>query len=190
MKTHVFSVAALLVSAAMLAGGTAQAAARVTIVNGNAAGVGFNDPALRSPVGGNAGTTLGQQRLIAFQQAADLWGATIDSPVEIFVLATFEPLTCTATSAVLGSAGTIFIFSNFGQVGLAPGPVAANLWHHSALADKRAGADLFPGQPDIRARFNSNLGNAGCLTGVPFYLGRSEERRVGKECRSRWSPYH
>ena len=27
---------------------------------------------------------------------------------------------------------------------------------------------------------------------VPFYGGssRSEERRVGKECRSRWSPYH
>ena len=23
---------------------------------------------------------------------------------------------------------------------------------------------------------------------VPY--GRSEERRVGKECRSRWSPYH
>ena len=22
------------------------------------------------------------------------------------------------------------------------------------------------------------------------YLRRSEERRVGKECRSRWSPYH
>src|SRR3712207_7085743 len=29
--------------------------------------------------------------------------------------------------------------------------------------------------------------------GVPTYPGsprRSEERRVGKECRSRWSPYH
>ena len=29
---------------------------------------------------------------------------------------------------------------------------------------------------------------------VTFYIGfdptRSEERRVGKECRSRWSPYH
>ena len=24
----------------------------------------------------------------------------------------------------------------------------------------------------------------------PHYLHRSEERRVGKECRSRWSPYH
>src|SRR5258708_580365 len=26
--------------------------------------------------------------------------------------------------------------------------------------------------------------------GSRFNLGRSEERRVGKECRSRWSPYH
>ena len=25
---------------------------------------------------------------------------------------------------------------------------------------------------------------------ISAYLGRSEERRVGKECRSRWSPYH
>ena len=23
-----------------------------------------------------------------------------------------------------------------------------------------------------------------------LHMGRSEERRVGKECRSRWSPYH
>mgnify|MGYP000854120580 CR=1 FL=1 len=28
------------------------------------------------------------------------------------------------------------------------------------------------------------------LDGVTFSGGRSEERRVGKECRSRWSPYH
>ena len=27
-------------------------------------------------------------------------------------------------------------------------------------------------------------------TNVQFGEGRSEERRVGKECRSRWSPYH
>ena len=26
--------------------------------------------------------------------------------------------------------------------------------------------------------------------GVTSVLDRSEERRVGKECRSRWSPYH
>src|SRR2546422_11677319 len=28
------------------------------------------------------------------------------------------------------------------------------------------------------------------LTRLPLCEGRSEERRVGKECRSRWSPYH
>ena len=26
--------------------------------------------------------------------------------------------------------------------------------------------------------------------GFRLYSDRSEERRVGKECRSRWSPYH
>ena len=32
-----------------------------------------------------------------------------------------------------------------------------------------------------------------CVYGVCIwceYMERSEERRVGKECRSRWSPYH
>src|SRR2546422_9578347 len=28
------------------------------------------------------------------------------------------------------------------------------------------------------------------LTYLAFIVKRSEERRVGKECRSRWSPYH
>ena len=33
------------------------------------------------------------------------------------------------------------------------------------------------------------------VDGMAFWIewdenGRSEERRVGKECRSRWSPYH
>ena len=31
------------------------------------------------------------------------------------------------------------------------------------------------------------LSAALCVTGINY---RSEERRVGKECRSRWSPYH
>src|SRR2546422_1639721 len=28
------------------------------------------------------------------------------------------------------------------------------------------------------------------FSGYPGFRKRSEERRVGKECRSRWSPYH
>src|SRR3712207_9128375 len=30
----------------------------------------------------------------------------------------------------------------------------------------------------------------GLITIMPFLVVRSEERRVGKECRSRWSRYH
>src|SRR3989454_1009351 len=34
------------------------------------------------------------------------------------------------------------------------------------------------------------VGGEGCQRRVPTRVERSEERRVGKECRSRWSPYH
>ena len=33
-------------------------------------------------------------------------------------------------------------------------------------------------------------GPALIIGAIGILLGRSEERRVGKECRSRWSPYH
>src|SRR5882762_11214092 len=38
--------------------------------------------------------------------------------------------------------------------------------------------------------FQENLPKALLLNSRPFGAWRSEERRVGKECRSRWSPYH
>ena len=41
------------------------------------------------------------------------------------------------------------------------------------------------------AILSSGVNNAtDALTSVLTLVGRSEERRVGKECRSRWSPYH
>ena len=79
--------------------------ATIVIINNNAAGVGFNDPTPAAPVGGNPGTTVGQQRLFVFQYAANIWGALLPSTVQIDVVAQFTGLTCTATSAVLGSAG-------------------------------------------------------------------------------------
>src|SRR2546426_12564115 len=33
-------------------------------------------------------------------------------------------------------------------------------------------------------------GLADLMDGLEYHYPRSEERRVGKECRSRWSPYH
>ncbi len=146
--------------------GAAQAVT-VSIVNANAPGVGFNDSTPAAPVGGNGGTTLGQQRLIAFTHAANIWGAKLTSAVPIRIRATFEPLTCTASSAVLGSAGAWDVFSDF------PGAPRPNTWYPAALAGKLAGVDQSsPDEPHIRARFNSRLGLAAdCLPGSGFYLG-------------------
>ncbi|KQV91913.1 PA domain-containing protein [Pelomonas sp. Root1237] len=161
------ALAGVLLAASVL---QAQAAATIVIQNLNAAGEGFNDPTPAAPVGGNAGTTLGQQRLIAFQTAANVWGATLTSSQTIVIRASFEPLTCTATSAVLGSAGAWNIWRDFA------GAAKVNTWYPQALANKLAGVNLSAGDPvdgqDIRARFNSRLGLfADCLPGSPFYLG-------------------
>jgi hypothetical protein len=146
---------------------SAHAAATIVIVNQNDPGVGFNDPTPATPVGGNPGTTLGQQRLYAFQAAADIWGATLTSTVPIRIGASFVPLSCTASSAVLGSAGANEIWSDFTN---AP---RAHTWYPSALASKLAGTDVAtPGEPHIIARFNSRLGLfPDCLPGSGFYLG-------------------
>ena len=150
---------------ALGASSSAFGAATITIVNNDPAGVGFNDPTVVAPVGGNTGTTLGQQRLIAFQAAASKWGATLDSTVTITIRAQWTALTCTATTAVLGSAGAIQVFRDF------PGAPFASTFYPEALTGKLLGADPDPATPEINANFNVNLGNTGCLTGTFFYLG-------------------
>src|SRR5947207_15351642 len=92
-------VAAALVLAA-LAG--APARATITIVNMDGANEGFNDPTPAAPVGGNPGTTVGQQRLNDFQHAAAMWDAILGSSVEIRIEASFDPLFCSSLTAVLG----------------------------------------------------------------------------------------
>ena len=162
--------------ASLCAGIAAHAAATITIVNGDPAGVGFNDPTVVAPVGGNTGTTLGQQRLNVYTTVTANWGAQLTSSVPIKVYATWEALTCTATSAVLGSAGAWDIERDF------PGAPFPDTWYSVALANKLSGVDATPGDPtatdirdqlgvDIVARFNINLGSATCLPGAPFYLG-------------------
>src|SRR5256886_17418506 len=43
---------------------------------------------------------------------------------------------------------------------------------------------------DARQLAGELTGAAGWVRGLKQLISRSEERRVGKECRSRWSPYH
>ena len=78
-------------------------ATQIIISNLDGPGEGFNDTTLTQPVGLNPGTTLGEQRLFVFQHAAKIWASVVNSNVDIIVNARFDPLTCSATSAVLGS---------------------------------------------------------------------------------------
>jgi subtilisin-like proprotein convertase family protein len=142
--------------------GTA-AAATITVVNGDGADEGFNDPTAATPVGDNPGTTLGAQRLNAFTHAANLWGALLTSAVTIRVNATMDVLSCSMSSATLGSAGANTVHYNFTN---AP---YANTYYPQALANKIAGGDL-SGINDITAYFNSAIGTT-CAFPKSWYYG-------------------
>jgi hypothetical protein len=152
----------------------AASAATITITSRDKPGVGFNDATPVAPVGGNPGTTLGQQRYNVYRYVADIWEKNLDSPVTITVNAGWESLTCSDSSAVLGSAGAWNIWNNV--PGLKP-----NTWYPAALANKLAGYNIAEaagpddgtgyGNVDIKTQFNIDLGKQGCLTGTSFYLG-------------------
>jgi hypothetical protein len=171
--TPSLKIARSLIAAACALTGLAVQAATINITSRDPAGVGFNDPTPAAPVGGNTGTTLGEQRLNVYRYVAGIWEQAIQSDVTITVNAAWEALTCTATSAVLGSASAWNIWRDF------PGGVPGT-WYPQALANKLSHVNLSAGQPDdgsgfgnvdIKTQFNVNLGNPGCLDGTPFYLG-------------------
>src|SRR3989441_9118127 len=66
---------------------------------------------------------------------------------------------------------------------LAPLPGSASVY-----AERSLGGRYLDIRPDANAlaRYGLTTGDAQEV----ISLARSEERRVGKECRSRWSPYH
>ncbi len=150
-----------------------QGNAVITIVSRDAPGFGFNDTTPVAPVGGNMGTTLGEQRYNVYRYVADIWQQNLKSNVEIKVSAAWEALDCNANSAVLGSASAWNLWHDF--PGGAPGT-----WYPQALANKLAGVNLSADTPDdgsgygnfdIKTQFNINLGSPTCLAGSGFYLG-------------------
>jgi hypothetical protein len=154
-------IGAALVLALTLA--AAASAATITIINNDGPLEGFNDPTPAAPVGGNPGTTIGAQRLFVFNHAAGVWAGILPSAVTIQVLAQFDPLTCSATSGVLGGAAPWAYGANF------PGAPLASHWYHVALANKLFGSDLDPPNPDIFIQFNSSLGTPTCLPAGWYY---------------------
>ena len=69
---------------------------------------------------------------------------------------------------------------------------AARIWDHEVVASDIDAVAVEVAEANMRA--NGLEGRVLCLeaTGTDHaeIAARSEERRVGKECRSRWSPYH
>lgn len=167
----------LLLCMALAASDGAAVPGVIRIVNLDGAGEGFNDATAVAPVGGNTGVTLGQQRLNVFQTAANIWGAILQNADTVYVNSQFDALTCTPTSAVLGSAGPTYIFRDFG------GAVFANTWYHFALANHLAPGRM-AGAPrgEINATFNSSInGSAGCLGGANWYYGLDGNEGAGLE---------
>lgn len=163
MRGRAWFAAALLVAASAPFAARCDAAS-VLVIARDGAGEGFNDPTPVTPVGGNRGTTLGAQRFIAFEYAAELWAATVRSPVQIRISATFDPLSCSAGSTTLGVAGPVSVFRDFA------GAPRANTFYPSALADSLAGMDLAPDEDDIDATFNSAFGST-CPFPAGWYYG-------------------
>jgi hypothetical protein len=112
-------------------------------------GTGFSDATPVAPVGGNAGTTLGEQRRLALARALEIWGKVLDSAVPIVVEASFRDMGCTENGAVLAQATPERLFGDL--------PEAEPLWYPSPLADRIAGRDLSPGESDLSIEFNGAL---------------------------------
>lgn len=149
-------------------------ATSIVISNLDGAGEGFNDTTPVNPVGGNPGTTKGEQRIRVFEHAAKIWGAVVNSNVTIVVDARFDPLTCTSTQALLGSAGTVSIYRDFTN---AP---AAMTWYPVALANSLSGQDLNTSTSEIIATFNSDIdNNNNCLNNTNWYYGLDGNKPAG-----------
>ena len=180
-----------LATAVLVAAGTAGATANVVVVSGDPVDAGFDDQTPATPVGGNTGTTRGEQRFNVFQAAANVWGQAleVDPAVTIHILAHFQPLACDAAGAVLGQAGPSTFFSSDPPLdGGLPAPTDGGLpntvfprqgtWYVPAMVERFAGQQLLPGTGtdqanfDIVAFFNSTLdADPASCNGFTWYYG-------------------
>lgn len=130
--------------------------AEFVFVNGDGPGEGLNDPTAVAPVGGNAGTTVGAQRLAALEKVGEIWGRYLVSAVPIRVEVEFDPL----GGSTLAAAGPVSTEANFTNA-----PLAGTLYT-VAQANSLAESDLRPTLNDITVTVNSN---------ADFYLGFNQD---------------
>ena len=128
---------------------------------------GLNDNTIVTPIGGNIGTTLGQQRQNVIHFAARLLEQIIDSNIPITIDAEFDSLSCTASMATLGFGGPSTV--HFGNA--SSNYPFANTYYVQALANNITGNDL-SSSSDITLTFNSDIdNNDNCLNNRNWYYG-------------------
>jgi len=150
--------------ALLLAATLPASAATISIINSDGVGEGLNDATVVAPVGGNAGATLGAQRLNVLQRAASIWGGILESNVTIRVQARFDTLACNGASADLGSGGPVYVATL-----TAPNTIP-DTWYPAALANKLVGSDTNIFLDDIQLTLTSTF-DSGCAFPRTWYYG-------------------
>jgi hypothetical protein len=144
----------------MVVSTSAYAVVSITTTDGE--NEGFNDTTPTTPIGGNPGTTIGEQRLNVFNRAAELLSAQFDISVPMIINANFNPLTCDQFEAILGQAGPLSAQIDEASRSIIPMP----------LYNQLIGYDYKLGQADIQATFNSSIdNNDNCLADTNWYYG-------------------
>ena len=147
----------------------------------------WNDPTPASPVGGNPGTTLGEQRRNAMREALRQLGAGLDSEIPISVRACWNALAVdTNGSTTLAAASPddfviddrSLVLSNgstFRPSAFLPGKYAFYAAAPAARLGGTRACSLRGGDcadsTDMTIVYNRRIGESGVLGGAQFYLG-------------------
>lgn len=139
-----------------------SAQADIIIVNQNDPDEGLNDPSERTPIGGNTGETLGEQRLNVLFEAARILNESLDIKYDVHVGSQFTVLPCSDDGTVLGQAGAPDYYLDYSNGSVVP----------YALASHILDRDLNGSGLEIDTQFNSALDNQnGCTAGLSWYYG-------------------
>ena len=139
-----------------------SAQADIIIVNQNDPDKGLNDPSERTPIGGNTGETLGEQRLNVLFEAARILNESLDIKYDVHVGSQFTVLPCSDDGTVLGQAGASDYYLDYSNGSVVP----------YALANHILDRDLNGSGLEIDTQFNSALDNQnGCTAGLSWYYG-------------------
>ena len=149
------------------------------MLGGGATCITLNSPSIKTSTG-----PLSTYALSNFASATIQFAH--NAVVIVFVVVVFQGYV--SWTIVVLPLALIVVAVNGIAIGLWLGPVVARYRDDYATAESR-GQEALAIFSEVGDRWGigHTLANLGM---VAWVQGRSEERRVGKECRSRWSPYH